>query len=103
MTGENKNMTIDNLAVLIQREFLDSKKGITGFKKEMHFEFAVVKNELAEVKADVRWMKDNSSELFNKLEKFITLYEDQKTELKSLTNQMKRLEGRIAGLEAKTK
>ena len=96
MADENKNMTIDDLAVLIQREFVASKK-------EMHFEFAVVKNELAEVKADtaglkielkevktdVKWMKDNSSELFNKLDKFITLYEDQKTELKSLANQLK--------------
>lgn len=84
MTNENKNMTIDDLARMMQGEF--TKLG----------------TELSEVKSDVKWMKDNSSELFTKLDKFITLYEDQKTELKSLTNQMERLEGRVAKLESKT-
>ena len=78
-------MTIDDLARMMQGEF--TKLG----------------TELSEVKSDVKWMKDNSSELFTKLDKFITLYEDQKTELKSLTNQMERLEGRVAKLESKNR
>lgn len=47
-------------------------------------------------------MKENSSKLFTKLDRFITLYEDQKMELKSMSAQVRRLEERVVKLEAKT-
>jgi len=60
-----------------------------------------VELELTEVKTDVKWMKENFSELFTKLDKFIALYEKQEQELLLLGAQMRRLEERVAKLETK--
>ena len=45
-------------------------------------------------------MRDNSSELFTKLDKFIKLYEDQREETAALAAQLRRLETRVGQLEA---
>ncbi|MCR4328198.1 MAG: hypothetical protein NUV53_01640 [Patescibacteria group bacterium] len=58
-----------------------------------------VEREFREVKNDVQWMKENSGELFSKLDRFISMYEDQKKELAAFGMQMKRLEERVAKLE----
>ena len=63
--------------------------------------FDKVELELKEVKSEVKWMKDNFSELFTKLDKFIALYEKQEQELLILSAQVKRLEERMIKLEAK--
>src|SRR3990167_8573008 len=54
---------------------------------------------LINVESDVKWMKDNSSALFTKLDKFISLYEKQEQELLMLGAQLRRLEDRVAKLE----
>ncbi|MBI3589407.1 MAG: hypothetical protein HY093_03280 [Candidatus Liptonbacteria bacterium] len=54
---------------------------------------------LSEVKADVKWMRDNSGELFAKLDKFIALLEKQEQELLMFGVQLKRLEERVQKLE----
>ena len=56
---------------------------------------------LTNLEQDVRWMKENFSELFTKLDKFISLYEKQEQELLALGAQLRRLEERVAKLETK--
>ena len=46
-------------------------------------------------------MKDNSGELFTKLDKLINLYEETKMEYQSLARQVPRLEERMAKVEAR--
>ena len=58
---------------------------------------------LSSVEADVRWMKDNSSELFAKLDKFISLLEKHEQEMLMFSNQLRRLEERVQKLESKQK
>jgi len=58
-----------------------------------------LESEFSEVKTDVKWMRDNSSELFAKLDKFIALLEKQEQELLMFGAQLKRLEERIQKLE----
>ena len=40
-----------------------------------------IEDRLTNVENDVKWMKDNSSALFTKLDRFISLYEKQEQEL----------------------
>ena len=58
-----------------------------------------IEDRLTNVENDVKWMKDNSSALFTKLDKFISLYEKQEQELLMLGAQLKRLEDRVVKLE----
>ncbi len=62
--------------------------------------FAGINKRLDDVEADVKYMKDNFSELFTKLDRFITLYEKQEMEHLSLAHQLARLEERVSKLEA---
>jgi len=55
---------------------------------------------LTAVEQDVAWMKNNFSELFTKLDKFITLYEKMDQEIIILGEQLNRLEERVAKLES---
>ncbi|MDA2936122.1 hypothetical protein MYX06_02810 [Patescibacteria group bacterium AH-259-L05] len=59
-----------------------------------------VDGRLTNIEKDVRWMKENSSELFTKLDRFIALYEKQEQELAALGLQLRRLEERVGKLEA---
>lgn len=116
--NEDKNMTIDDLARLMQGEFLGVNKrfdghdmmfaGINKRLDEHDKRFAglesnikEVKRDLTEVKEDVKYIKDNSNEIFTKIDKYIVLYEDQKMELSSMASQLKRLEERVLKLEGK--
>lgn len=63
--------------------------------------FDKVEFDLSEVKKDVKWMKDNSSELFTKLDKLISFYEKHDQELLILSSQLQRLEERVVKLESK--
>ncbi len=74
-------MTISDLARLMQGEFLGLNKRLDGLE------------------TDVKEMKTNSNELFSKLDKFISLYEDSKQEMEVLAGQVRRLEVRVAKLE----
>lgn len=55
---------------------------------------------LGNVERDVKWMRDNASELFAKLDRFITLLEKQEQETVILAAQVRRLEERVAKLES---
>lgn len=80
----------------VKRDIVGIKGDVVGIKGDI----AGIKMRLSGVESDVKWMKDNSSALFMKLDKLISLYEDQKQELLMLGAQFKRLEERIAKLEA---
>lgn len=60
-----------------------------------------VESDLVEVKQDVRWMKENSGELFSKLDKFIALYEEQRQEIVILGGQLRRLEEELSQVKIK--
>lgn len=59
---------------------------------------------LASVEADVKWMKENSSAIFTRIDRFIALYEHHDQEFKILDAQVRErfenLEQRVAQLEA---
>jgi len=101
---------IDPLAVSMQNEFavindrlgsvenrLENVEDRLG-SVENHLEN--VEDRLGSVESDVSWMKNNSGELFTKLDKFIALYDDQKQELTFLSGQLKRLEMRVDKIES---
>lgn len=73
--------------------------GVERELNEVKIDVGMVKLELHEVKTDVLWMKENSSALFTKLDRFISLYEEQRQEFIMLGAQFKRLEERVAKLE----
>ena len=60
-----------------------------------------MKGEMKEMKVEMHEMKQSSSELFAKLDDFISLYRDTKQEITILTRHVKRLEERITQLEAR--
>lgn len=62
-----------------------------------------VEFDLTEVKAGVQWMKDNASELFAKLDRFVALLEKQEQETAALAAHVRRLEERVAKLESSKK
>ena len=86
--AEEKNLTINDLARLMQNEFLGVNQRLDGHDKRF-----------AALEADVKYIKDNASELFTKLDEFISLYKDTKQELEILSAQLRRLEERVAQIE----
>ena len=94
-----KVTTIDGLARMMQSGFVKVDEKIDLVSKDLGVEIGLVKMDLAEVKRDVKEMKDNSSELFKKLDAFIKLYEETKSEYQSLAKLVARLENRVAQLE----
>ena len=98
-----KKITLEDLAGMTQRGFIEVHTEINGLRTEVRQEIDGVKQEVAGVKREVREMKENFSELFTKLDRFIALYEKQEQELLSLATQMSRLEERVARLETKKK
>ena len=87
-------MTLDKLAVITQQGFLE-------VNEKMDKKFAVVEKRLDGVENEIRSMKENSSELFTKLDRFIALYEKQEKEMLLLGAHHRRLEERVAKLELK--
>jgi len=70
LLSKKSKMTLEKLGRLTQQGFL----GVEG--------------RLTRVENNVRWMKNNFSELFTKLDKFIALYEKQEQELLVLGAQL---------------
>ncbi len=79
----------------------DDKMTINDLARLMQGEFLGVNKRLDTLEADVKEMKVNSSELFTKLDKFISLYEDNRQETTTIANQIRRLEERVAKLEGR--
>ena len=82
-------------------------KGIEPFAKAVQSDihrldnkFDYLAEELGEVKADVKWMKENTSELFAKLDHIIALFEKHEQEMVMISAQLRRLEERVTKLEA---
>lgn len=83
---------LDKLAAMTQRGFLRLDEKIDKVALRLD-------EKIDKVALDVKEMKENSSELFTKLDKFIKLYEDQKQELLMFGAQLRRLEERMSKLE----
>lgn len=99
-----KVSTIDGLARLMQEEFVGVNGKFEGVNRRfdgVHAEFSRVHKRLDAVENGLRDMKESSSELFAKLDAFISLYRDTKQELALLARQFRRLEARVAQLESK--
>lgn len=96
--------TLEPFAQSVQKDFQKVNERLDGVDKRfdgvdkrldgIESRLTTIENEWAE-------FRKNSSELFTKLDKFISLYESQKIELASLANQMARLNERVGMLEAK--
>lgn len=118
MTQANKKnkqskMTLDKLALLTQQGFMDVDKRFDGVDKRFNgidkrFDrvdkrFDGIDKRLDRVESEIREMKENSSELFTKLDKFIALYEKQEQEMLLFGAQIRRLEERVIKLESQRK
>lgn len=85
----NSDKKLENLAQLTQGEFLNVRK-----------EFSIVHKRLDRLEQEFAEFKKNVSELFTKLDEFISLYRETKAENILLARQLRRLEERVAQLEA---
>jgi len=88
---------IEPFARSVQSEFIKVNQGLDGVGQRL----TMVEQRLAIVEQEVREMRESASELFIKLDRFISLYEKQEQELLSLSAQLKRLEERVNKLELK--
>lgn len=87
---------LEPFAKSIQGDLTILKSDVSTLKSDV----AGVNARLISVENDVKWMKTNSGELFTKLDELITLYRDEKQERVVLAGHVKRLEERVAKLEA---
>jgi len=62
-----------------------------------------VEDRLTGVEADVKWMRENTSELFEKLDRILALFEKHEQELIIMSAQLRRLEDRVSKLETDLK
>jgi len=113
--GTKKISTVDGLARLMQGEFVRVHEKFDGVDKkfegvytefshvhkQMDTEFSNVHKRMDAIESGLQDMKESSSELFGKLDEFISLYRDTKQELAVLARQFRRLEARVVQLEAK--
>ena len=93
---------LDPFAQAVQKDFrrMDERfDKMDGRFDKVEGRLTKIEDRLTNVENDVKWMKDNSSALFTKLDKFISLYEKQEQELLMLGAQLKRLEDRVVKLE----
>lgn len=97
-------MTLEKLARLTQQGFLSIDKRFNGVDKRLNGidkRLDGIDKRLDGVEREIREMKENSGELFVKLDEFITLYKKQEEELLMFGAQLRRLEERIEKLEAR--
>ena len=106
MAKAKKKMTLDDLAGMTQKGFTELHEEIASVKHDTIFLKAdnlLIRNDLAEVKQDVKEMQANSGELFKKLDDFISTMKKNEQEIVFFGAQMRRLEERVSKLEAKKK
>ncbi|MBI5306322.1 hypothetical protein HZB04_01930 [Candidatus Wolfebacteria bacterium] len=94
---KKSKMTLDRLALITQQGFLDVDKKFESIDKR----FDLVDKRFDKIESEIKEMKESSSELFTRLDKFIALYEKQEQEMLLFGAQLRRLEERIIKLEAK--
>ena len=90
---KNKKMTIEDLAILMQKEFVSLRGEVVDIKK-------VTTIDIPEIKKDVHWLKENLSPFLKKLDEYIGLYQKQEQEFAILNADVKNLKSRIAKLES---
>jgi predicted nucleic acid-binding Zn-ribbon protein len=64
------------------------EKRLTGVEERL----TGVEERLSNVEQDVKWMKENSSALFTKLDRFIAMYERQYQEFLAMNEHLNRME-----------
>lgn len=112
-------MTIDELARVMQREFLgvhkkihgeitdireemtDMRGGMTDMREEMRSEFTLVKKDIADLRSDFEAMKAQLRDLFGKIDELITIFRTTQMEVEVLSRQVRRLETEVAALKAR--
>ncbi len=95
---------LEPFAKAVQGDFQEIKTQLTsveGRLTSVEDRLTSVDGRLSVVESELKEFRENASELFAKLDKFITLYEKQELETRSLANQMARLEERVSRLETK--
>lgn len=90
--------TLEPFAKSVQQDF----KGVNERLDKVETRLTGVETRLTGVENQWEQFQKNASELFTKLDEFISLYKKQESELLSLTSQMSRLEKRVEKLEAKS-
>lgn len=100
--------SLEPFAKAIQEDItrVNTKIGVEGMRidnrlAKVELELRETRHDVQEVRTDVKWMKENSGELFKKLDDLISLlkrYEEQTT---IMQEQIRRLEDRVAKLEGK--
>ncbi len=95
--------SLEPFAEAIQKDFdrIDRKIAVEGMRIDNRL--AKLDFDVQEVKKDVKWMRDHTSELFKKLDDIIAMYKKQEQEMAILNMQYKRLEERVAKLEGRGK
>ncbi len=113
---KKSKMTLDRLALITQQGFLDVDKKFDAVDKKFDVidkkfdavdkkfdvidkRFDAVDKRFDKIESGINEMKENSSELFNKLDKFIALYEKQEQEMSIFGAQLRRIEERVIKLE----
>ena len=99
---------IEPLAKAIQEDFTRVRTQATANQLQLdnrltkvEFEIRETQREVREVKADVKWMKDHTSELFKKLDDLITIFKRHDEQIVVLSGQMRDLADRVSKLEAR--
>lgn len=93
-----KDVFLDSLepfARSIQIDLNEIKERLTSLEGDS----VEIKGRLVAVETDVKWMRNNSGELFTKLDHFIALQEENKQEITILNVHVRDLEKRISLLE----
>lgn len=104
-----EKMTMDKLARMVQKGFGETDRNfketakrfdlVEGGLREVKADVVLLKQDVKVLKSDVEFIKKNTNELLTSIDKYISLYEEQKLELSSLAAQFHRLEERVAKLE----
>jgi len=73
------------------------------FANAVQADFGRVHERLDKVEVDIKWMKENSGELFKKLDDLISLLKSHEEQMTMMQEQIRRLEDRVAKLEGRHK
>lgn len=77
-TSKKQKMTLDNLAILIQREFIDSKNEISGVRNEIREGFIKISDEIIWIHGTLEVIQREIMEIKKKLENVIYRHEFEK-------------------------
>jgi len=99
-------MAIEDLAVMTQQGFVALHDEISSVKQDtilLKADNLLMSNGIKDVKKEVEEMKNNTGELFKKLDDFISSMKKNEQENAVLAFQVRRLDDRVTKLEGKKK